>query len=250
MKKTFIFALLTAVFVAMTSCNESKLQKVVESTNKECPISMGMFGEMTSIVFDGDNVVMSATVNEDLVGIDELCNADQNVMSKNLIISFMNSHNESGRELLRALDAEKVGLVIRYVGGTMGKVYSITLSPEDIASVDMDSEPDPKEALEAQVAMTNAQYPDEVGEGLVMTKVAVEDGYFVYYCMVDEDVCSIDELEEVKSEIKTCVKMGLSDLAMRNIAKQCKAANIGIACKYIGRTSNRECVIEIPPSEF
>ena len=62
--KTVLFACLSLML--LTACSQkSKLKMAIEIANKQCPMSMGTAGEVSSIVFDGTNVVYSMLMNED-----------------------------------------------------------------------------------------------------------------------------------------------------------------------------------------
>ena len=61
--------LLLASFV-FNSCDSSKteLQTNIEAANKECPMDLGMFGEISSMEFDenADEVIMTMTISKDM----------------------------------------------------------------------------------------------------------------------------------------------------------------------------------------
>ena len=57
----------------LTGCSQkSKLKLAVEVAARQCPISMGSAGEISSITFDGTDVIYTALVNEAYLKLDAL----------------------------------------------------------------------------------------------------------------------------------------------------------------------------------
>ena len=131
MKKNIFLATLVALVTLLASCGESKLQKIVEASNMECPMSMGTMGEVTSIEFEDGNVVFNYSVNENVVNIDFL-NENPDMMKRNAAIMFKNPTGDI-KVMFDALEEENAGLVMRYKGKSSGKIVSISLSRKEIA---------------------------------------------------------------------------------------------------------------------
>ena len=61
-----LFISLSLLMMLTTGCQEIKLKAGIEAANKQCPIDMGETGKITSIVYDGENVVYTFYLNERL----------------------------------------------------------------------------------------------------------------------------------------------------------------------------------------
>ena len=57
------------LMIVMTGCQEAKLKTVIGIANKQCPLDMGEVGNITSIIYDGDNVVYTLNMNEEITNI-------------------------------------------------------------------------------------------------------------------------------------------------------------------------------------
>lgn len=70
MKKLVFATYLLLVSFALISCNSSKkdLKLEIEEVNDECPLDLGLVGEISSVDYDEktDEVVMTMTINKDL----------------------------------------------------------------------------------------------------------------------------------------------------------------------------------------
>ena len=59
--------------VLLTGCSQkSKLKLAIELADKQCPMDMGASGEISSITFDGSDVVYVLLMNESFLNIDAL----------------------------------------------------------------------------------------------------------------------------------------------------------------------------------
>lgn len=68
-----LFISLSLLMMLTTSCQEIKLKAAIEVANKQCPMEMGEAGKITSIVFDGENVVYTFYLNEEVANIKMPC---------------------------------------------------------------------------------------------------------------------------------------------------------------------------------
>ena len=251
MKKNIFLATLVALVTLLASCGESKLQKIVEASNMECPISMGTMGEVTSIELEDGNVVFNYSVNENIVNIDFL-NENPDMMKRNAAIMFKNPTGDI-KVMFDALEEENAGLVMRYKGKSSGKIVSISLSRKEIAELgNSTEEKDPEAALEVQVETTNAQCPMQIAPGMVITHLSIEGNFVVYNVECDENSYSIAAIRSNKEQAKQGINNSIdpSDPTMAMFIKICKDAEKGIAYKYIGDTSGDACIIKISVSEL
>ena len=76
-----------------TGCQEIKLKAGIEAANKQCPIDMGETGKITSIVYDGENVVYTFYLNEEAANIKTLQKNPES-MKTSLKIMFQNPNKE------------------------------------------------------------------------------------------------------------------------------------------------------------
>lgn len=240
------------MLLALTSCTNSKLKTMVDDANKDCPLSMGEMGEVSSITLEGENVVFSYSIDEQYVDIDALSENGETIKS-----SIISALSQSSKEMFVEMDKENAGLVLNLVGKTSKKTCTLKISPEEcksiLKSINDGTSDTPIETLKKQIEATNVQLPMTIEEGLVLYEMTLEGDYAVYNYNVDESMYDINTMEQNKEQTKAEIKAMLtsgSDMALEKFVKSCKNANKGIAYKYIGSNSGKSYQINFPISEL
>lgn len=231
----------------------SNLKSMVRVLNDQMPMSMGVVGDMTEISINKDYLEFTATVDESIINIEAL-KSQPELIKENIRLFFLNK-DENMRVLLDELVPAGVGLKLTYVGRDSGNKVSTMLTLEelkDLSNSERD-EKDPLALLEAQLRLTNAQLPNDLGNGMVNTKMVLEGDYVVYYYICDEDQYDIDSMKENIPLLKQLLIHELNDNKDPTIAvlrQICKDANKGIAFTYQGETTGKKASIMIPVEEL
>lgn len=105
----------------------------IEIANKQCPMSMGTAGEVSSIVFDGTNVVYSMLMNEDYADF-EAWEKHPDVMKSTTIAMFSNP-KDNIRKLLEMVVDTKSGMKFVYKGNATGKEAECLLDTKDLENI-------------------------------------------------------------------------------------------------------------------
>ena len=108
-----MFISLSLLMMLTTGCQEIKLKAGIEAANKQCPIDMGETGKITSIVYDGENVVYTFYLNEEAANIKTLQKNPES-MKTSLKIMFQNPNKEV-KSLLDLVVKCKAGLQMIYI---------------------------------------------------------------------------------------------------------------------------------------
>lgn len=241
------FAISTLFFV---SCfGQSRLEKLVKSINDECPYSAGESGEMTSAEIKDGNAVVTFTVNEELMNI-EVLQANPDLL-RNSLVQIFNNPTDDLKELIDELKRCNAGLTYVYVGEVSGKSISVTMTSDELKEMSKSNkDKNPDEFLDAQISITNAQTPVRIDEMTVMTRLEREDDCAMFYYDVDESQFSFDEVEDAKDMV---VEMLIENLRMQKNQPEntafihaCKLADVDIAYKYRGTTTDREIIFIVP----
>lgn len=210
-----------------------------------------MAGVLSNVAFEDGNLIYNLKMNESLTSIEALSKNPQ--LMKNSMAAMLRTPTKDMKAIMDLIEADKIGMTFNYIGKDSGKKASLTISYDDLMEA-LASKPTPDELLKTQVDITNATCPLQIGEGMVMTKLAIEGNYVVYHCSVNDNVVPISLLEQVKEdskkEIIASLKQQINDPSFKTVIFACKNANKGIAYKYIGNTSKEECLILIELSEL
>lgn len=254
-KKSYGFMLvcsLSLLLMLTTSCQESKLKAVIEIANKQCPMNMGESGKITSIVYDGSNVVYTFHMNEAVTNI-KVLKSNPESMKESVQIMFQNPSKEV-KALLELVVKCNAGLKMDFIGNESGEKATCELTTEELKNIfnaDSDESKSDLAKLNAQLKMANLQFPVQAGEGIVVEKIELIDDAVVYQCVVDEDLCEIQQIEENAKDVKEGIVETLSDQtdqAVQVFIKTCVACDKNIAYRYIGKESGEhyDVVVTVP----
>lgn len=258
LKKSYGFVLLCSLLllmVSISSCQKSKLKAVVAIANKQCPMDMGEVGTITSITYNGSNVVYTLNMNESITDIAILKDNPES-MKESIKIMFRNPAKDV-KEMLKLVAECNAGLQMKFVGKDSGEEAVCELTSEEVKEV-LKAESDPSQSerakLEAQLKMANLQFPMQASEEILIEKIELSDESVVYICKVDEDACPISQIEANAEEVKKEIVANLaaqSDPATQVFLKTCINNDKSVAYRYIGTKSGNhyDIVITLPELE-
>ena len=189
LKKSSGLMLLCSVsllMIVMTGCQEAKLKTVIGIANKQCPLDMGEVGNITSIIYDGDNVVYTLNMNEEITNI-KILKDNPESMKSSIKMMFQNPAADV-KEMLKLMAKCNSGLHMIFVGNKSGEQAVCELTAEELKEV-INTNADPAQSgqtkLEAQLKMANLQFPMQASEEVVVEKIEIIGESVVYICSVD-----------------------------------------------------------------
>lgn len=201
-----IALIICVIMSAFCSCAESKLKLKADAANKNCPLSLGMLGEVTSITYDDDTMQFLFTLDETFTNIDKL-GADSESM-KSILMAWVN--NENSRELIEMIIDANAGLSVVFKGKTSGKEARITLTSSELKEALDRPMITEEEKLKLAIEQTNMQMPMDTGTGIILTEL-VDKGDIVVYMAKVTDMNQIkllsSNVENVKNSQQLMFKM-------------------------------------------
>ncbi len=123
--RVMLFFSLSLLIMITTSCQDIKLKVAIESANKQCPVEMGEFGKITSIVYDGQNVVYTFNVDEVYTNIKTLKEHPESLKSS-MTIMFQNPTKDV-KALLDLVIKCNAGLKMIYIAKTQVIRWNVNL---------------------------------------------------------------------------------------------------------------------------
>jgi len=195
--KVSFLGLLCALVLVLSSCSENKLKMAVKSGNKECPISIGLGGELTNMYYEDNTVKFLFSIEEQFIDIDKL-NGDSETMKTTVMASL---RSEKARKMTDMVIDAGADLRIIYKGKTSGKTAELLLSAEELKTELEKPEPSPEEMLGFMITQTNQQMPLDTGTGVIITEL-VEKGDTVIYMSYVQDVELLKLMARNKNDVK------------------------------------------------
>ena len=243
--------LLTFLLVVMALCahagdNNSALRKSIAMANAMCPVSLGAMGEMTSMVYEKGDLIISYALNEDVISVETLKN-NKEMVRQNATTMVRNATGDlkTTFDLLASM---------KYIGKQSKAKFTIRFTAEEIlrASIAPEEARDPMAALKSQIEVGNAMLPTKIADGMEMTRAYLEDDYLFYEVTVDEDLLSIANIKSNRPTLKKNILAVLNsdDVSTKALKDLCKSVNVGIAYKYVGKDSRQTATVRITPAEL
>ena len=238
----------------LTACGQkSKLKLAIVVAIKQCPMDMGASGEISSITFDGADVVYVLLMNESFLNIDAL-KENPDAMKSAVTVMFGNPQG-SIKEMLDLVVGTDSGIKFIYKGKTSGnevECYLTTQDLKDILNGGSTAESSDKKKLEEQVKMTNVSCPMQVDEATMLNKLTIESDKVLYHYTIDESVVQMSALKENAEQMKANVKNSLnsSDPALHMFLEVCVKCDKGVGYLYKGNKSGETFEISFGVSEI
>lgn len=211
--------LLTFLLVVMALCahagdNNSALRKSIAMANAMCPVSLGAMGEMTSMVYEKGDLIISYALNEDVISVETLKN-NKEMVRQNATTMVRNATGDL-KTTFDLLASEGAGLVMKYIGKQSKAKFTIRFTAEEIL------------------------------------RAYLEDDYLFYEVTVDEDLLSIANIKSNRPTLKKNILAVLNsdDVSTKALKDLCKSVNVGIAYKYVGKDSRQTATVRITPAEL
>ncbi|MBO7293961.1 MAG: hypothetical protein J6U65_00930, partial [Bacteroidaceae bacterium] len=124
MKKiiTPIFMMMSILVMTLTSCEDlsvKKLKTVIHKVQSECPMNMGMLGDVLDVKYldDSHEVKIYYNINEEIIDIDAF-NKNQELVQNNLKLAFATGDSRNLSEMIVKAHA---GLRVVYKNASSGK---------------------------------------------------------------------------------------------------------------------------------
>lgn len=250
----FLLCSLSLLMMLFVSCQDVKLKAAIQIANKQCPMDMGEVGMITSIVYDGSNVVYTFNVNEENVNIKALRENPES-MKESIMVMYQHPTQEV-KTMLELVVKCNAGLQMIFVGKDSGNKATCELTTDEIKkalNAEVGTSENNLARLEAQVKMANLQFPMQAGDEIVIEKLEIDDKSITYICRVDEDLCGIDQLESSYDAVKEGIVKSLAsqtDAPTQLFIQTCVDCGRSIVYRYIGDESESQFDVEVTVDEL
>lgn len=258
MKRIILLITLIVTLLSVTSCgngNITKLKREIAVANASCPVNMGSGGDLLSIKYQEkeNRVIFYYSVNEELGG-GLFLEKNKEKLHQQFRLSFSKSESQ---QMLKDIVNAKASLMMIYKAPSSGKTIKFELPYEelkDIKATPMSESEIQRLIIENKIDVENSRCPYKGDDGITITKVALVDGFIVWYYEIDEDLYDVKELKKHQSEFKASIREDLNsmrkDLTMQNELRMLINQHIGYHYRYYSNKS-KECVdIIFTPEEL
>ena len=238
-----IVCLLLSVMV-FTGCKQenakARLQMEVEAANNDCPIDLGMLGQVTSFNYDEDEnqMEMIFEINGETINLDVFKSNDD--IARNMMkLSFS---QEEQKEMVNVMVDAGASMAITYLNPLTWDSYTVIINPSEMKEIQKSKLSDTEVAqliLENNLLMENSSCPTLIDEGMYMISATDDGDYIIYSYQLDEDLYDMDDFKGNQDVLKEVLSSALSDPGMSTVFSTFIKAGKGIKYRYIGETSGK-----------
>lgn len=254
MKKLLVFLSLTILLIGLGSCeneNVKKLKRDIADFNTQCPINMGMVGELVCMKYNEETkeVEVYCLVNDEIVDLD-LLKKNEDMALKSMKLTFSSAQYKPVMQEIANADA---GLTVIYESKKSGKSFSLNFTPQMVKEIleNPMTEWDIKAlSFENMVAMENASCPNPIEKGMMMIEVYNDVDNVVFVVELDEDIYDVDEVQTIKKEMKQTFAENFNDPVVNRDLRLIKSMGRGLKYKFVGDRSKKSFEIVYPYSEL
>lgn len=208
----FYLLILMIYFTNCVDGNVSKLRTQIHLAEIDCPINLGMAGDLVSIKYnEKDNIVLLYySINEEYSG-PALFKSNKEMLIKQFRLSLS---NEESKELISDIVNAHASLTAIYKSSSTGKTRVLSLPFEELKVI-KDSPLSKQEVNELRIStiidIQNSACPVIEEEGIVRTKVELVDNNIVIYYELDENLYDIKSMRINKKELWGILYEGIKD---------------------------------------
>ena len=225
MRKYVASALFMALWVSMLIGCVDSLKNQVEIINKQCPIDLGILGEVTHVDLDDRTIVYHVSTNPSVLNISRLKD-HQNDVKQGILLNFSND-----RATLANFIAAKCNLRYEYTDSQSDERLIIDISAEDLKNV-------------------NA--PLHVDEVTTLDDIIIEGDNVGYVYTIDETAISPDSIRERLGVLRENIERSLrgEDLSMIMLVDALTNDHKGLIYRYFLSKSKERFDITFTPEEI
>ncbi|HJD75336.1 MAG TPA: hypothetical protein K8W04_04670 [Bacteroides reticulotermitis] len=252
-KKSHVFMLLSALslFMILVGCQQSKLKEAIENANKQCPITLGETGEISSIVYDGQNVIYTLSINEALTDMEALKANPESL--KTSIMLMLQDPTTDTKDLFTLMVQSKAGLHVTYIGKDSGSKLTCELTHDELKGT-LDTQVDSPENdlanLKSHLEIASRELPIQVNKDTRLEEVQLTDKSVIYVSHIDEAGYSLSKIKDSSIAIKRNIIETLSTAgqATHVFINNCVSCDRDIIYRYVGSQSgdHYDVTISIP----
>ena len=249
MRKYFATALFMVMWITMLIGCVVSLKNHVEIINKQCPIDLGILGEVTHVDLDGRTIVYHVSTNPNVLNVGRLKDHQKDV-KQGILLNFSND-----RATLKQFIAAKCNLRYEYTDSQSDEQLIIDISADDLKNVNaLVANPQElaRRRVENFVTTGRLQLPLHIDEVTTLDDIIIEGDNVGYVYTIDETAISPDTIRGRLSILRENIKSSLKgeDLSMTMLVDALTNDHKGLIYRYFLSKSKERFDITFTPEEI
>lgn len=244
----------TLSFASCTSSAKKIVEQAAMEGNKQCPMTVTADVSMTSMTVEGNYLVYSYLVHENIFSVEHILDP----MSEETFKQTFSLSDET-RVLLNSLIAADMGLIARVKGERSGELKEKKFEPKTVKKMKaetavptFDSSAD--SFLTTTMENNKSLCPLQIDANTILVDCYYKDKQAVYvYTIIENEILDMKVIKDSRDIFENMIKKNLCDesqKAMIILNQKVKEANACYVYKYVGDTSNEEMAIVVNPNDL
>ena len=236
---------------------KSEFASMIKRADRDCPIPVAMGkGAVTGIKLEDGFVTYYLSYDKDFrIDISNL--DDEKKVKEGMLmclLCFNAQGSNQGDLMMDLLIRFNCGLRIIVTESATGR-FECGATVDEIKTLRERYHLNPHEALYNLLSLSieaeRESLPMEIDEGMVMTNYQLDDENIVVIIMVDEDIYSIDEMNNNSEIIKaSMIEEGLNNVESKALLDMCKVSHTGLVYRIIGNHTHNGFDVKITSDEI
>lgn len=250
-KRIRIFITLLLAIPIVSFGNDSKLKELINKWSEMCPMVLNEAITLDEVKYDGGVVTMNYILQKGLLDFEGI-RANQEAVRYNLLVGYANSTEEGFKSMVDAIIEADADLCIIYNSKGEERIV-MRFSGKELKANRPTDNSDPEKYLKSLADNDRLETPYVFDTGMIVIDVILDTHYYINVIECDETLYDMDIIREYSSVLKKEWLdgiLGLDDYVSKKMLKLLKNTNRGLARKYIGSSSRKNCMICIEPDEL
>lgn len=231
--------------------NLEKLTATIKADSAECPINMGIFGDLIDVKFDERERLVSIyfSLNGDIFSLDRFRESKEKAYG---LARILLGQDKTDQLTLQMIDVG-ASLIITFRNSINSDSFKMKVTHQKLMELEaysLSEEDINKFILENFIALEDADCPHLIKEGIEMVSATDEEKNVVYLYHVDDSKFDMNSLKETADDMKKETEVMLSDPASRKMLEILKALDKGIIYRYLAINSGQSVDITFTPAEI
>ena len=216
--------------------SDSEMSKMVEALNEQCPVNYEI-GTATSFKCKGKKVVISYTIDEDILSFEKM---EKDVIYDAWRLLYLDCCSSNDKAFIKSVELSGYDLQCLFTGSRTGHKASIDVSNQQLGTYKPLSQ---EESIKTTVDITRGVLPIPLDSVTDMVDVNLDKENLIYVYRINEDNFDFSMLEK-EPTFRDNIAMGItqqftSNSSAGDLFKKLCLSGRGLCYRYQGSKSGR-----------
>ncbi len=248
----FKIAMIATVALLLSSCTKDKLHQYIDAYNDLCPYN-SEFGVITGLDVDDKQLTFNITADEKTIPLEKF-KSNPEVVKTGWLVNFVGSKDATKADFINLIANSGRGIVLNFSNDN-DKKFAININNKELVA-NLKKKITDDEEVDHLIKLNRLTLPKQLDAATTMTDLKLEGDYMIYYYDINEDVLTIEEMNNNTSTYRDIIINGMKgefanpDSPMAYFFGLIGKMNKGLRYSYHGTKSGNTLDIDITNAEL